>query len=115
MNDILEKQDKELKNIMKQYNKLLEQRCLKAFDLLAEELKGLDYCSGLILTGEDGEFEFAAIENDKSSGLKERISINNILSKYDNFNGIRIQIYDEEDLADIKEWQAIIKEIEFER
>ena len=113
MRNKLEKQDKELASLMDQYNKLLEERCFTAFDLLAEELKKLDYCSGLILTGNKGDFEFAAIENDKRSNLKERLNLTRTLSKYDNFRGIQIQIYNEEDLGDIKEWQTIVKEIKF--
>ena len=111
--EILEKQDQGLNSLKEQYNKLLEERCFTAFDLLAEELKNLDYCSGLILTGDTGEFEFSAIENDKRSNLKEKLNLTRILSKYDNFRGIQIQIYDEKNLESIKEWQTIVKEIKF--
>ena len=112
MRNKLEKQDKELASLIDKYNKLLEERCFTAFDLLAEELKELDYCSGLILTGSNGDFEFNAIKNENSN-YETRINLTRILSKYDNFRGISISVYNKKDIDMQRSWRKIIKEVWF--
>lgn len=112
MNNI-ENYNKKLDEIMLEYNKVLKLRCIDFFDLSVEKLKELDFCLGLILTGDDF-MKFNIICTD-CCNFKERKIIFEVMNGCDSYLNTRLDICDADEIREIKACSKIIKEIFFER